>query len=172
MICDQATIDAQEQINKEDFAASNQRDEAIAISIVVISGVILATHVWLVRKASVTSQGRKSSGTRAYLYTVAFLTLFVMSYGLMSLGSQLLKHLYPLGDSPNYQYPCLTRQSAPVQCDQAAFAAQKRYDLHAHESSQQSGETLFLIVETIVIPLWLFHWWLIGRSERPGPHLP
>jgi hypothetical protein len=171
MICNQTTIDAQKQINEEDFAASNQRDEAIAISIVVISGVILATHVWFVRKASVTTQGRKFSWTRVYLYTVAFLTLFVMSYGLMSLGSQLVKHLYPLGDAPNYQYPCLTRQSAPVPCDQSAFAAQKIYDLHAHERSQQSGEMLFIIVETIVIPIWLFHWWLIGRSERPGPHL-
>jgi hypothetical protein len=161
MVCDQSTITAQRKINEEDYAASKQRDAAQAIAMLMIGIPVGLIHWRLAkREAQLThTPPNRVSLKRVYLYLVLLPSFLLIMFGTMGLLDQALKlRVFPLGDQPNYFYPCMTPVSKPVICDQTAINAQRKADEADHTASRQSSIRQVSIMLVIVTPVWLIHW--------------
>ena len=97
---------------------------------------------------------------RIYLFSVSFVSLFIILFAAtVLLDRQLKVWVFPLGDQPNYSYPCMTPISpagTAIICNQAAIDGQRKLDQEEHAA--QSDPTQAIIVIAIAVPMWWFHW--------------
>jgi uncharacterized protein DUF5671 len=168
MVCDQATIAVQREINEADYTASKQRDMAQAIAMLLIATPVAWIHWRLAKRETNLMQAtpQRMSLKKVYLYFVSLLTFLLILFGTIGLFDQALKvWVFPLGDQPNYFYPCNNESvSAPVICDQAAIDTQRKFDEADHAASKQGSVRQVTIMLIIVTPVWLIHWRLANKE--------
>lgn len=103
---------------------------------------------------------------KPYLFFVSFVSLLLFLFASMVLLDHALKiWVFPLGDQPNYAYPCMTPASPegkPVLCDQAAIDAQRKIDQAEHAA--QSNPLPAIIALIIAGPIWWIHWRLAQKE--------
>ena len=105
---------------------------------------------------------------KVYIYSVLLISLLVILFSAIVLLDRALKiWVFPLGDQPNYSYPCMNAlpgEAKPIRCTLAAAIAQRTLDQEAHAA--QSNSLPAIIVMTIAVPVWWVHWWL--AKKLPG----
>lgn len=103
---------------------------------------------------------------KAYLFAVSFISLILVLFGATVLLEGALKlWVFPLGNQPNYFYPCMTPVSPngkAMICDQAAIDAQRKIDQEEHAA--QSNPVPVMIIMVIAALIWWIHWSLAKKQ--------
>jgi len=174
LTCDQIAIDAQKEIQLDDYEASKQRDAAQAIAMIVLAGPVCWFYWTQARKRgehggrfgpdakSQALVNKAVSLKKIYFYLVSFVSLiFVLFFVILLLDEALKVWVFPLGDQPNYSYPCATPVvvdgRAMITCNQAAIDAQRMIDTNKHIAQKPviSNGIIYIAIGFFV---WWFHW--------------